>query len=71
MQQKKIVSNSGEDSDKDDNQEINIEQKINQADQEIVQGNVVDTMEENANNVKKPFVNRTTKQGQLGLKPKR
>ena len=28
-------------------------------------------MEENSNNVKKPFVNRTTREGQLGLKPRR
>ena len=41
---------------------MNIEQEINQADNEITPGNVVDKMEENANNVKKPFLNRTTKE---------
>ena len=63
-------SDSGEDSDKDHDQEINIEQEINQADNEIDQGNVVDKTEENVNNVKKPFVNRTTKEGHLGIKLK-
>ena len=48
-----------------------MKQQINQADDEIAQGNIVDKMEENVNNVKKPFVNLTTKEGQLGLKPKR
>ena len=44
---------SGEDSDEDNEQEINIEQEINQPYIETAQGNVVDKMEENTNNVKK------------------
>ena len=69
MQQKIVIQE--EDNNEDDDQEKNIEQETNQVDNEIAQGNVVDKMEEKANNIKKPFVNRTTKEGHLGLKPKR
>ena len=60
-------SDSAEVSDKDDEQKINIEQEINQADNE---GHFVDKMKENAIYVKKLLVNSTTKEGHLSLKSK-